>query len=49
VGLRFANTWEELQREIARETGLKDLWRAFLLSCLAFLMLEGFLSWRFSR
>lgn len=49
VGLRFANSWEELQREIARETGLKDLWRAFLLSCLAFLMLEGFLSWRFSR
>jgi hypothetical protein len=49
AGIRFADTWEDLQREIARESGLRDLWRALLLACIAFLALEGFLAWRFSQ
>ncbi|MCC5843500.1 MAG: BatA domain-containing protein [Verrucomicrobia bacterium] len=49
VGLHFTSSWADLQREIARETGLRDLWRALLLACLLFLALEGFLAWRFSE
>ena len=49
VGIHFTDNWTDLQREIARETGLRDLWRALLLACLFFLALEGFLAWRFSE
>lgn len=49
AGIHFVESWADLQREIARETGLRDLWRALLLACLLVLAMEGYLSRRFAE
>jgi len=49
LDLTFTESLEELRREMKRETGVRDLWRVLLVSCLGLLMVEGVLAWRFSR
>lgn len=49
LDLTFTDSLEQLRREMKRETGVRDLWRVLMMSCLGILMLEGALAWRFSQ